>query len=48
MDTADDGTFCHDEADVTMISFVIEEAKSGQSVIHVLSDDTDVFILLVY
>ena len=48
MDTADDGTFCHDEADVTMISFVLEEAKSGQSVIHALSDDTDVFILLVY
>ena len=48
MDTADDGTFCHDEADVTMISFVLEEAKPGQSVIRVLSDDTDVFILLVY
>ena len=24
--TADDGAFCYDEADVTMISFVLEEA----------------------
>ena len=45
MHNADDGSFRHD---VTMISFVLEEAKSGQSVIRVLSDDTDVFILLVY
>ena len=31
-----------------MISFVLEAAKSGQSVIRVLSDDTDVFVRLVY
>ena len=28
----------HDEADITMISCVIEAAKSGKSVINVLSD----------
>ena len=48
MDTGDDCIFQHDEADVTMVSFVLEAAKSGQSVIQILSDDTDVFILLVY
>ena len=48
VETRDDCTFLHDEADVTMVSFVLEAAKSGQSVIRVLSDDTDVFVLLVY
>ena len=40
-----DGTFRHDEVGVTI---VLEAAKSGQSVICILSDDTDVFVLLVY
>ena len=31
-----------------MISYVNEAAHSGKSVIRVLSDDTDVFVLLVY
>ena len=48
MDTLDDGMFSHDEADITMISYVIEAANSGKTVIRVLSDDTDVFVLLVY
>jgi hypothetical protein len=48
METQDDGVFGHDEADVTMISYVLEAASSGKRVIRVLSDDTDVFILLVY
>ena len=48
VETCDDGSFQHDEADVTMVSFVLEAAMSGQSVIHVLSDDTDVFVFLVY
>ena len=48
METCDDCTFLHDEADITMVSFVLEAAKSGQSLIHVLSDNTDVFVLLVY
>ncbi|MCG7883058.1 MAG: hypothetical protein JAY96_15870 [Candidatus Thiodiazotropha endolucinida] len=48
METRDDSKFLHDEADVTMVSFVLEAAKSGQGVIRVLSDDTDVFVLLVY
>ena len=40
--------FFQDEADVTMVSFVLEAAKSGQSVICILSDDIDVFALLVF
>ena len=48
METRGDGAFSHDEADVTMVSYVIQAASHGKSVIHVLSDDTDVFVLLVY
>jgi len=48
MKTRDDGTFSHDEAYVTMVSYVIQAASHGRCVICVLSDDTDVFILLVY
>ena len=33
---------------MTMVSFLLETAKSGQSVIRVLCDDTDVFVLLMY
>ena len=38
----------HDEADMTMISCVIEAAKCGKDVIRVLSDDTHVFVHLIY
>ena len=48
MDTQDDGAFGHDEADITMISYVLDAANHGKDVVRVLSDDTDVFILLVY
>ena len=43
-----DHAFCHDEADITMISYVLEAANCGKKVIRVLSDDTDVLVLLVY
>ena len=48
METKDDGAFSHDEADVTMVSYVTQVANYGKNVIRVLSDDTDVFVLLVY
>ena len=38
----------HDEADVTMIAYLLQAAESGQSIIRILTDDTDVFVLLVY
>ena len=45
MDSLNNSVFEHDEADVTMISYVLEAANH---VIQVVSDDTDVFILLVH
>ena len=41
-ESRDDSAFDHDEADITMISYVIEAAKCGKDVIRVLSDDTDI------
>ncbi len=48
MDTREDGAFSDQEADITMISYVLEAAYDGKGVICMLSDDTDVFVLLVY
>ena len=48
METRDDGAFGHDEADITMVSYVIQAAKYRKDVIRMVSDDTDVFVLLVY
>ena len=47
LETRADGTISHGEADITMVSVVLQAAKSGQRVIHVLSD-TNVFALLLY
>ena len=47
-ESRDNSTFDHDEAYITMISYAIKAAKYGKDVIRVLSDDTDVFVLLVY
>ena len=43
-----DGIFKHDEADITMISHFLLAADSGTKCIRILSDDTDVFVLLIY
>ena len=43
----DDGIFDHDEANVTIVSYLLQEASSAR-VVRVVSDDTDVFVLLVY
>ena len=48
MESPDDGSFGHDETDVTIASYVLAAAKNGKKVIRVLSDDTDIFVLLVY
>ena len=48
METKDDGAFSHDEADITIISYIHAAANDGKNAIRVLSDDTDVFVLLVY
>ena len=48
VESRSDGVFAHDEADITMISYLLMAAESGTRVIRILSDDTDVFVLLVY
>ncbi len=48
IDSRYNGGFEHEEADVTMIAHLLQAAESGQSVIRILTDDTDVFVLLVH
>ena len=44
----DDMSTTHEEADVIMVQQAIKLAKSGVKSICVLSDDTDVFVLLIH
>ncbi len=48
MDSFNDSAFDHDEADVTMVSYVLDATRHGKSIVQIVSDDTDVFLLLVY
>ena len=48
IDSPYNGGFEHEEADVTMIVYTLKSAENGKSVIRILTDDTDVFVLLVY
>ena len=48
VESCSNGVFHHDEADITMISYLLMAAESGTQVIRILSDDTDVFVMLVY
>ena len=48
IDSRYNGGFDHGKADVTMIAYILQAAESGKSVIRILTDDTDVFVLLVY
>ena len=45
MERRNDGAFGHDEADITMVSCVIQAANYGKYVIRMVSDDTDVNVL---
>lgn len=38
----------HEEADVILVNLAVNLAKSGATFVNILSDDTDVFILLVH
>ena len=40
--------FAHDEAEVTMIAYLLEAADSGKKVIRILIDDTDVLYLYCF
>ena len=44
----DEGLFNHEEADVLMVSFMIDAVRDGKKVIRILSDDTDVFVILIF
>ena len=48
VNSVDDGVFGHDEADITIISYMPQAADDGCHVVRVLSDDADIFVLLVY
>ena len=48
IDSRYNGGFEHDEAGVTMIAYLPQAGESGKSVIRILTDDTDVFVLLVH
>jgi hypothetical protein len=38
----------HNEADITLISYMLQASSAGAGTVRILSDDTDVFVLLVY
>ena len=44
----DEGLFNHEEADVLMVSYMIDVVRDGRKVIRILSDDTDVFVILIF
>ena len=48
VDSIDDGVFGHDEADITIISYILQAADDGCHAVRVFSDDTDIFVLRVY
>ena len=45
IDSRYNGGFEHDKAGVTMIAYLLQAAESGKSLIRILTDDTDVFVL---
>ena len=47
IDSSYNGGFEQDKAGVTMIAYLLQAAESGKSLIRILTDDTDVFVLLV-
>ena len=48
IDTQDTGAFGHEEADGTIISYVLQAVGEGKNVVPVFCDDTDLFVLLVF
>ena len=48
MDSRDNGAFTHDEADVTMIAYMLQAAEFSKDISRILNEDTDVFMMLVY
>ena len=44
----DECLFNHEEADVLMVSLMIDAVRYGKKVIRILSGDTDVFVILIF
>ena len=44
----DEGLFHHEEADVLMVSFMIGALRDGKKAVRILSDATDVFVILIF
>ena len=48
MMSREDAEVTHDEADITLVSYMLTAAENGAATIQIVSDETDVFVLLVY
>ena len=48
IDSRDDGAFTRDLANVTIIAYMLPAAGIGKDIMRIPSDDTDVFVMLVY
>ena len=44
----EESMYSHDEAHITIISYLLEAVKNGKNIVRVISDDTDVFVLLIF
>ena len=48
VDSQNDGLYGHKEADVTVMLYVLQSASHGHKVIRALSNNTYIFVSLVY
>ena len=44
----EESMYSHDEADITIIRYLLEAVRNGMNIVRVISNDTDVFVLLIY
>ena len=44
----EESMYSHDEAYITVISYILEAVKNGKNIVRVISDDTDIFVLLIF
>ena len=48
VESRDDGVFLHDKPDVTTISYLLQTPDAGRQLVSIVSDDSDMCVLLVY
>ena len=44
----EESMYSHDETYITIISYLLEAVKNGKNIVRVISDDTGVFLLLIF